>query len=174
MSNCWNESFIHETIWTGYSYTHQGWNQVGSSRSSRLCFALVKWVRPSLYNIQVLALDHKCTLLMAPGTDQSNTLSVLDWFFKTFGRFDCTIRVLKLFSALIIHTHWLTHLKSTATIFIFYLKFKYSFLVFIHQGSINTTWLCYTNHPVGAMPSLCIWEYLQIKLTSVSGWILHR
>ena len=36
-------------------------------------------------------------------------------------------------------------------------------------GFCSDSHKCYTNHPVGAMPSLYIQEYLQIKLTGVSN-----
>ena len=31
----------------------------------------------------------------------------------------------------------------------------------------------YLSHPVGTTPSLCIQEYLQVKLTSVTVWLIY-
>ena len=116
-----------------------------------------------------------CALIIASGPDQSNELACLtvmmeahiSLILKILCGIDCTMRVLRTFGT------WITH-SCTSHKYCCYnhshIKLKYYFIVITHQGNINTTWKNYTSHPVGATTSLCVLEYLQIKLAGVSGW----
>ena len=91
------------------------------------------------------------------------------WYSLIFWGIDCAIKVIRSFSA------WKTHgctpqrYRTATTIFIsFYAKFKYYIFSDYSSGYIKSAWKCYTSHPLGATPSLCIWEYLQIKIVGVS------
>ena len=94
-------------------------------------------------------------------------------FLKIFRRIDCTIEYS---NHSVFEYHTVAHLKSIEPEFNratnhFHIIYVHKIqMLFFSDHSLGQHEKCYTSYPVGAMPSLCIWEYLRIKLTSVSIW----
>ena len=81
---------------------------------------------------------------------------------QIFQEIDCTIILFLSFGVWKMDSHTPQKHSAAITIFLsFYVKFKCNISVITHQGDINTA--CYASHPLEAMPSLCVRQYLQIR-----------